>query len=303
MTPSGKSPNSGASLPVAPALGYTRREMITLTGESLYATVEGIRTHYVQAGQGRPVVLIHGLGASVATWRDNLAPLAQTRSVYAVDLPGHGDSDKPDISYDSDSMVEFVRAFVGELGLESPALVGHSLGGGLALITALAHPEMVSHLVLVSSGSLGRQVTPFLRLVALPWVGEFITSGRFDTTGLMLRQSFHDQSLVTQELVDELRRTGAMPGAREAGLKVIRNFISPWGVRRGYVRTRELNTLRMPLMIVWGDKDRILPPAHGINAARASDAASLHVLADCGHWPHMERSAEFNDLALEFLSR
>ncbi|MCL0029242.1 alpha/beta fold hydrolase [Dehalococcoidia bacterium] len=299
---SGRYLNSSGNLPIASALEYARHEIIVLTGESLYTTINGIRTHYIQVGQGSPVVLIHGLGASVATWRDNLVPLAQTHSVYAVDLPGHGDSDKPDIPYDIDSMIRFVRAFVGHLDLEAPALVGHSLGGGLALLTALAHPEMVSHLVLVSSGALGRQVTPFLRLAALPWIGEFITGGRFNTTGLMLRQCFHDQGMVTPELVDELRRTSSLPGAREAGLKVIRNYISPWGVKRKYIRTEELDSLGMPIMIVWGNRDRILPPEHGLNAARASKTASFQVLADCGHWPHMEKSTEFNDLALEFLS-
>ena len=290
-------------LSVAAALGYTRGEMITLPGESRYTTIGGIRTHYVVAGQGRPVVLIHGLGASVAIWRDNLAPLAERLTVYAVDLPGHGDSDKPDISYDAESMIEFVRAFVDHLSIETPALIGHSLGGALALLTALAHPELVSRLVLVSSGSLGRQVTPFLRLAALRWIGEWLTGGRFDTTGLMLRQSFHDESLITPELVDELRRTGSMPGAREAELKVVRNFISPWGVKRKYIRTGELDTLDMPLMIVWGERDRVLPAKHGRQAAKASAAAELHVLADSGHMPHMERAAEFNALALEFLSR
>lgn len=277
--------------------------MITLPGESLYTTIGGIKTHYVLAGRGRPVVLIHGLGASVATWRDNMAPLAERLAVYALDLPGHGDSDKPDISYDSESMAAFVRAFADDLDLAEPALVGHSMGGGLALITALAYPELVSRLVLVSSASLGRQVTPFLRVIALPWIGEWITGGRFDTREAMLRQSFHDESLITSELVDELRRTSSLPGAREAGLKVVRNFISPWGVKRKYIRTGELDTLDMPLMIVWGDRDKILPAKHGRGAARASSAADLHVLADCGHWPQMERAAEFNALALEFLCR
>ena len=284
-------------------MGYTRGEMITLPGESRYATIGGIRTHYVVAGQGRPVVLIHGLGASVATWRDNLGPLAERHAVYALDLPGHGDSDKPDISYDAESMTEFVRAFVHHLSIETAALIGHSVGGGLALNLALTHPELVSHLVLVSSGALGRQVTLFLRLVAVRWIGELLTSGRFDTTGMMLRQSFHDEGLITPELVDELRRTSSMPGARDAALKVIRNFISPWGVKRKYIRTGELGTLGMPLMIVWGERDRILPPEHGRKAAEANAAADLHVLADCGHWPHMERAAEFNALALEFLAR
>ena len=276
--------------------------MLANFGESRYVEIDGINTHYVVAGEGRPVLLIHGLGASMVVWRENIAALAERFRVYAIDLPGHGDSDKPDIEYDADSTVEFLRKFVESLGVGQIALVGNSLGGALALMTALAHPEIVSKLALVSSGLLGREVSIWLRLPSLPVIGELMNNGPVDSTGFMLRKALFDKSLATQELITELRRTNSLPGAREAVLKIIRNFISLWGVKRRYVRARELRRLEMPLLIVWGAEDKIFPVKHAYRAARTNSRVDLHVFSSCGHIPQLERAAEFNGIALEFLS-
>ena len=152
--------------------------MIELPGESRHVVrVGGINTHYVVAGDGRPLLLFHGLGASVVTWRDNIGPLSKAFRVYAVDLPGHGDSDKPDIDYATDTMVQFVKDFIESLNLERPAIIGSSVGGALALMTALRHPDLVSGLVLVDSASLGRELslihTPGIYPLAGRVLGEF----------------------------------------------------------------------------------------------------------------------------------
>ena len=125
--------------------------MIGLLGESRWVDVDGIKTHYLEAGDGRPLLLFHGLGASVATWRDNIGPLAEHFRVIAVDLPGHGDSDKPDIDYDPWTLTRFVAGFIDKTGIERPAIVGNSVGGALGLMTALRYPNLVSGLVLASS--------------------------------------------------------------------------------------------------------------------------------------------------------
>ncbi|MCH7800070.1 MAG: alpha/beta fold hydrolase [Chloroflexi bacterium] len=276
--------------------------MLANIGESRYIEIDGINTHYVVAGEGRPVLLIHGLGASMVVWRENIAALAERFRVYAIDLPGHGDTDKPDIEYDAESNVEFLRGFVESLGVGQIAMVGNSLGGALALMTALAHPEIVSKLALVSSGSLGREVSIWLRLPSLPIVGKLMTMGPIDSTGFMLRKALFDKSLATPELITELRRTNSLPGAREAVSKIIRNFISLWGVRRRYVRARDLGRLEMPLLIIWGAEDRMIPPKHAYRAARANSRVDLHVFSSCGHMPQLERATEFNGIALEFLS-
>ena len=275
-----------------------------LPGESRHITINGIRVHYVEAGQGSPVVLLHGLGASVVTWRENIGPLAERHRVYAVDLPGHGDSEKPDdLSYSLESMINFTRSLVEALGHERAALAGSSIGGGLALMTALHHPEVVSKLILSSSAALGREVAPFLRLASLPYVGELMTSGVRDATRMWLRKSFYDKSLASGELLDELRRTNHLTGAREAGLTIARVYIGLWGVRRRYILTRQLRRLDVPTLIFWGADDEIIPVKHAFRAARDLPKCDLHVFGDCGHWPQVERASEFNRLSLEFLSR
>ena len=275
-----------------------------LPGESRHININGIRIHYVEAGQGSPVVLLHGLGASVVTWRENIGPLAERHRVYAVDLPGHGDSEKPDeLSYSLSSMTNFTKSLVEALGHKQAAFAGSSIGGGLALMTALHHPEVVSKLILSSSAALGREVALFLRLASLPFVGELMTSGARDATRTWLRKSFYDKSRASGDMLDELRRTNNLPGAREAGLKIARVYIGLWGVRRQYVLTRRLKRLEVPTMVFWGADDEIIPVKHAYRAASELPKCDLHVFTDCGHWVHVERSSEFNRLSLEFLSR
>ena len=277
--------------------------MLTLPGEHGDIVVAGIRVRYVEAGRGSPVVLLHGLASSKAVWWNNIGPLARSHRVIALDLPGHGDSEKPQIAYDAESMIEFMRGFIEALGLQRAALIGGSLGGGLALHTAFAHPDLVSALVLTGSAALGREIAGVIRLASLPRVGEFMMSGTVDNTRVMLRRIMFDQSLVSAELLGELQRTNHMPGASEAALMIVRNFVGIWGVRRKYVVTNRLRRLDVPTLIFWGADDRIIPVKHAHSAARALPSADLHVFGNCGHWPHVERASDFNRLTLEFLSR
>ena len=277
--------------------------MVNLPGESRDITINGIRVRYVEAGHGPPVLLIHGLGVSAATWRDNMAALAKRHRVYAVDLPGHGDSEIPDISYESASMVDFVRELIAALGHQQIALVGSSLGGGLCLLVAVDHPEIVSKLVLSSSGGVGREVSMILRLASLPWVGELMASGPVDGTQILLRKTFHDKRFASRELLDEFRRTNRLPGARNASLRIIRTHIGLWGVRRKSIVSGRLRRLAVPTLVFWGADDEIIPVKHAYRAARSLPFCDLHVFGNCGHWPHMERADDFNRLTLEFLSR
>ena len=276
--------------------------MLNLLGEPKDATISGVRIRYVEAGQGPPLMLVHGLTSSKVVWRKNIAPLAERHHVYAMDLPGHGDSDKSNVNYDSAFVVGLMREFILGLGHQQVALAGISLGGGVSLLTALEHPEMVSKLALIGSGTLGREIAMVVRLAALPVLGEFLVGGPFDNTRIMARKCFYDKRLATDELVEELRRTNTLPGAREAALTIIRKYISVWGVKRRYVVTSWLKNLHMPTMLFWGADDGIIPVKHARRAAQMIPNANLHVFAKCGHWPQMEHADEFNRLMLEFLS-
>ena len=261
--------------------------MIELPGESRWVTVDGIRTHYVEAGAGRPLLLFHGLGASVVTWRDNIGPLAQSFRVVALDFPGHGDSEKPDIDYDPWAIVRFIAGFAEATGLERPAVVGNSVGGALGLMTALKYPDLVSGLVLVDSASLGKEISLYVRLIAVPLLGEMLESSRVGGTKFMLNNVFHDPSFATSELVEELYRSRQMRGAKEAVVRVIRRTVNLLGVRDEYVLIDRLKSLPIPTMVVWGAQDRIFPVSQAYATSASSPQTVLHVFDDCGHWLHM----------------
>ena len=277
--------------------------MLNLPGQIRDTIIDGVRVRYIEAGHGSPLVLVHGLTSSKASWRDNIAALAAHHRVYALDLPGHGDSDRPDIDYELDSMVEFMRRFILALGHQRVALAGISLGGGLCVMTALKHPEMVSRLVLCGSSTLGREVAMMVRLATLPKIGELLVHGPFDKTRTTLRKCFADKSLVSRDLLEELRRTNRLPGTNEATLKIVRRYIGMFGIRRQYVVTRRLRRLDKPTLLFWGADDEIVPVKHAHDAARALPNCELHVFSNCGHWAQIERADDFNRLTLEFLSR
>ncbi len=277
--------------------------MIELPGESRWVTVDGISIHYVEAGAGRPLLLFHGLGASVATWRDNIGPLAQSFRVVAVDFPGHGDSEKPNIDYDPSAIVHFIARFAEATGLERPAVVGNSVGGALGLMAALKYPDLVSGLVLVDSASLGKETSIYVRLVSVPLLGEVLESSKVGGSKFMLRNVFHDPRFATTELVDELYRSRQMRGAKEAVVRVIRRTVNLFGVRDEYVLTNRLKSLPMPTMLVWGAQDRIFPVSQAYTALASSPRTVLHVFDDCGHWPHMEKAEAFNTAIVDFLAK
>ena len=277
--------------------------MLKFPGEQKDAVVRGVRVRYVEAGEGTPLVLVHGLSSSKVAWLANIGALAERHRVYAIDLPGHGDSEKFDINYDSAFVVGMMREFIEGLGHERVAMAGVSLGGGVSLFTALEYPEMVSKLVLCGSGALGSDIAMAIRLAALPLVGEFMLGGLLDSVGTMSRKCFYDKELATSELIEELRRTNSLPGARDAALTIIRKYISVWGVRPPYIVTSRLNELGIPTMVCWGADDEIIPVRHAHRAAQMIPGAELHVFEKCGHWSQMERAEEFNRLMLEFLGR
>ena len=176
------------------------------------------------------------------------------------------------------------------------------MGGALGLMMALRHPEMVSRLVLVDSASLGRELNFYLRLVSIPVLGEILESSRVGGTRLMLENVFHDRSFVTQELLNELNRSRSMPGTKEAVVRVLRNTVNLRGVRKDYVLLDQLHRLEVPLMVVWGAQDQIIPVSHAYSASKAAPNARLQVFDQCGHWPHMEKASAFNSLVSNFLS-
>lgn len=271
--------------------------------ESRYVSVNGLKIHYVTAGQaGPPVLLIHGLGMSYTTWRTNIDPLGQGLRVFAMDLAGHGDSDKPRVSYDLDFGLRFLGEFMDALGLERASMVGSSMGGLLAIAMALRYPQRVDRLVLADSSGLGRELHWLLRLSALPGLGLALSWPRRGTLRSFLRLIFYDPSMITEDLIDELMRIRRLPGSTEAIISMFRNGVTLRGVKPELVFLDRLPELRTPTLIVWGAQDQIFPLSHAYAAHARIPNAQLRIFDRCGHHPAAEYAEEFNQLVLAFLN-
>ena len=267
-----------------------------------YVDVNGMNVYYAKAGDGPPVVLLHGLGASHVTWQENLEELAAHFTVYAMDIPGHGDSVKEGVNYTIDASVAFTFGFLDAMGLSSAALVGNSMGGLIALKCALAEPERITHLVLIDTAGFGKEIAPFLRLMSLPFVGELAERQATRSTANMLRQIFAGKNIATEALTAELVRTRSLPGARSAVLKTLREGVNIFGMKRRHRLLSRLPDLQMPLMVVWGGRDRFFPVAHAYAAAEVVPSTRLLVLPEAGHWPHMQEPDVFNAEVTTFLN-
>ena len=277
--------------------------MYELPGVSQHAAnVYGIRIAYRKAGAGAPVVLVHGLAYSWLTWAANMPALAQHFTVYAPDLPGHGDSDRPRIAYDMDLGVRLLGRFLERLETPPVTLIGHSLGGALALKVALDYPKLVSHLVLVDSAGLGRQLSLFLRLLSVPGLGEVLLSGRFITVRGMGKRLFRRPELVDLRLLRALHRARTAQLADHVLEAMARAGASMTGLRPEHNLLSRLGELSIPILAVWGERDRVLPVDQARELARRYPQVPVHVIPGAGHWPHMEDAETFNRLVVEFLA-
>ncbi len=264
-----------------------------------------ICARYWQGGNaGAPVVLLHGLGEYVEIWRQNFDALAFQHRVYAVDLPGHGLTDKPlNAPYDGTFFTEFARDFMQVLGIERAHVVGHSLGGAVAVRLALDYPAVVDRMVLVDSGMLGRELGWGLRLVSVPLLGEWLTRPVASEALSFYQQDVLDVAKVPQELLDLHDELASLPGRRQCLLKMVRTNATIFGQKRSvYGRhVRGLPSIFNPVLLVWGREDPLVPLAHGQAAARCLPDARLEVFENCGHAPMLEYPEAFNEVVGDFL--
>ena len=275
-----------------------------LARDGLEAKVLAVNAHrlrYVRTGTGGgpAVVLVHGFGSSLYTWKDVLPRLAPTRDVIALDLPGFGASDRPaDLSFE-----ELPAAVVGlmdHLGVRRAALVGNSMGGAVVAVLAAERPERVSALVLVDAAGFNlepRDQPEMVRLVTSPLAPLLARlPGKRLIVERALREVFYDERLVTDERVSEYLDAARRPG----GVASMRSLLLSLEGRAGHVRTR-LAGVQAPTLVVWGREDRWIPLAHADLFAAAIPGARRVVLDACGHMPQAEKPGELADLLQEFL--
>ena len=276
--------------------------MYTIPGVSQhFVNVHGVRMAYRKAGAGPPVVLLHGLAASSLTWSANIQALAERHTVYALDYPGHGDSDHLAVDYGTDPGVKVFRRFLERIGEPKAALVGNSLGGLIALRYALDYPGYVTHLVLVDSAGLGTELSWALRLASLPLVGEVLLSGAFITAKGLSKRLFEAPERVDPQLLKALHHARTVQMGSHIMLAMARTGTTLFGLKDHHNLLPRLGELQVPLLVVWGEQDRVLPVHHAHAVAERYPHAQVKVFPDVGHWPHMEEADAFNRLVLGFL--
>ncbi|WP_179382388.1 alpha/beta fold hydrolase [Streptomyces sp. SA15] len=270
-----------------------------------YRVVHGYRRAYRMAGQGPALVLIHGIGDSSATWAELIPDLARTHTVIAPDLLGHGASDKPRADYSVAAYANGVRDLLTTLGIESATLVGHSLGGGVAMQFAYQFPERTERLILVSAGGVGREVNPVLRLVSLPGAHLMLSALRLPGMRIQVGLAAHLMKLLDTDLGQDapelLTLVDALPDetARNAFIRTLRAVVD-W---RGQVVTmldRCYLTEGMPTMLLWGDRDSVVPVRHAYGAHEAMPGSRLEIFEGAGHFPFHSDPGRFVSLVEEF---
>jgi pimeloyl-ACP methyl ester carboxylesterase len=260
--------------------------------------IDGLTIRYLAAGEGPPMVLLHGAGDNALDWRWVMPALAATHRVYAPDLPGSPDSARPPADYSPAFFGRFVAGFLDALGIERAAMVGNSLGGLVALRVALSEPARVRALVLVDSAGLGSAVNPAFTSVNVPGLGEAAMPFWRTPLGAYQRAWGRTALLfayppgsVPREWLAEQRRLAQSPGYLEAHLSVLRALVRPLGQRE--VLVDRLSLLEMPTLVVWGARDRVFPERQAREAVGRLREGSLAVIPNCGHMPHVECPERF----------
>lgn len=268
--------------------------------------VHGHRVSYVRAGSGPVLLLLHGIGNNCQTWAAVAGRLAETHTVIAPDLMGHGASDKPRGDYSVAGHANVVRDLMSVLDIEQATVVGHSLGGGIALQFAYQFPERCERLALVSSGGLGSEVHFLLRAATLPgseFVLPLIAHARLRAAGEAVGRALQTFGLRAGPDVAELARGyGSLSdaGARSAFIHTLRAVIDPTG-QRVSATDRLYLAQDMPTLIVWGRRDPIIPATHAGTAHQAMPGSRLALLDDSGHFPQLDDPLEFAHILGDFV--
>lgn len=287
----------------------TQRRSVRLHGHTV--TYREVAPPRSAPPTGEVVLLLHGIAESSATWEPVLPALAAGGlRVIAPDLLGHGESAKPRGDYSLGAYASGARDLLHVLGHERVTVVGHSLGGGIALQLAYQFPERVARLVLVSSGGLGREVSPVLRAVALPaaeWVLPLLAHrrviGSLAAAGRLLGVLPGVGPVLRRGDVAEVARGFAslsQQDSRAAFVHTARSVIDLGG-QRVDARDRLYLAAAVPLLLVWGARDRIIPVRHGIEAAELVAGSRLEVFARAGHFPHLDEPERFVQVLADFV--
>jgi pimeloyl-ACP methyl ester carboxylesterase len=278
-----------------------------MTFELRETTIHGHRVAYRMAGDGPPIILIHGITASSAIWEPVGARLARHHTVLAPDLLGHGQSAKPRGDYSMGAFASGIRDLALWLELGPATVVGHSLGGGVAMQFAYQFPERTHRLALVSSGGLGRRVHGFLRAATLPGselVIPLLAGRQVLSAGQAVGRALARAGVKLGNDAVEMARGHASlgdPESRAAFVHTLRASVDVTG-QRAQALDRLYLAQQLPMLIVWGARDRIIPPDHGRRAHQLVPSSRFVLFESAGHFPHLDEPERFTALVEDWIA-
>ena len=264
------------------------------TLQYLFTEVGGLRVRYADRGFGDSVVLLlHGFGGDLDNWMFNLDSLAEKHRLLALDLPGHGQSVKTNVDPSLSGMATFVRKFLDVLSVSSLHVVGHSMGGAIAMQLASDSPETVKSLGLICSAGLGPDInSDYLR--------GFVEAQSQQELKLVLQQLFADESLVNLQLVNDLLNYKRIDGV-EATLNALSETLISAGEQT--FLTDNIVASGIPVLVIWGKQDRIIPVSHAQNySAAGGSCVEVEIFDSAGHMVQMEKAYDVNRSLLNFLA-
>jgi len=280
-------------------VSFHRGPMAGEPKDASFATIEGTRVHYVDRGHDQttkpPVVLIHGFASSLRAWATVMPLLEKDRRVIALDLKGFGWTDRPVGDYSPAAQARIVLGLMDELGVDRAQIVAHSWGSSVALALTLAAPQRVERIALYDAWVYEEQLPSTFLWARADGVGEAIFAMFYkERPDEKIALAFHDERMVTQELVDEVRSQLDRPGTTAAALAAVRG-------QRFYEMQKKYRTIEQPVLLLWGREDRVATLDVGERLSQELPNARLTVYPQCGHFPMLEALASSNRDLLAFL--
>ena len=253
--------------------------------------VAGLRLRCLELGEGDrvPVLLLHGFGADLNTWMFMQPELAEGRRSFALDLPGHGGSAREVGTGDPESLTDFAEGALDALSVERVHLVGHSMGGAISMLLTLRRPERVASLTLIASAGLGAEINT-------SFIDGFVRATRRREAADVLNLLVRDPALVSRTMVEDVLRYKRLDGVSTALARIAEAWFS--GGRQSLELAGRIATLAMPVQVIWGRDDRIIPVAH---AEALASRFPVHIIDEAGHLPHMEKASEVTRLVNRFI--
>jgi len=262
--------------------------------EPEFVELDGRRLRYLKMGDagGDPVIFLHGYGADLNNWLFNQPAVAEKRTTYALDLPGHGGSSREVGEGTIHAMAQVVLGLMGALGIDRTHLVAHSMGGAVALELALRHPEKIASATVICPAGLGSDIS-------MEYINGFIEANRRKKMEPVLRMLVANPDLVTGEMIEDVLKYKRLDGV-DAALKKMREALFPGGKQALVLKDQLVAGADRPIQVIWGRQDRVVPSAH---ADDLPGAVQVSVFDDAGHLAHMEKAGEVNALIEAQLDR